>query len=226
MRKTLLTLGAIIGVAADASAQGYLSLVNPSSAGFNTATSTPASLTGWYTGNLTLSIYTIPASGNAAMVNAINLEEQSASTIVEGISQIAAGSLWTRQDISPSGGGAEAASQTISITNGVLTSVSQGNYTIGTSGTLSPTEDIYYALVFASPTIGVEGAVVLNGIEGYTPGTAQTPDAMSFIWPVSQQNVFMPAIPEPATFALAGFGGLSMLFLRCRQNSHGRMVAM
>jgi hypothetical protein len=212
MKKSLLTLGAVVAVAAGASAQGVLGISNPSSAGFNTTTSNPLASGGWYSGNLTLAIYTLASSAPVAQINA---DETSAATVGAGIGLITADG--TLQDITASGGSVEAASQPVTVNGGLLASTSEGTYGIGTSGTLSPTADIYYALVFTGGTGGVEGAVVLTGTGAYTPGTAQTSDQASGLWPANQQNVFLTPVPEPATLALAGLGGLSMLFLRRRK---------
>jgi|HubBroStandDraft_2_1064218.scaffolds.fasta_scaffold154307_1 hypothetical protein len=218
MKKSLLTLGAVVALAAGASAQGTLGIFNASSAGFNTVTSNPGDPgNNWYTGSLNLSIYTLAASGNANAASTINADEQSLASVVAGVNLITSG--WTLQNIGI-GGGAQSANSLLAITGGLISGASEATYTVGSSGTLAPTASIYYALVFTGGTGGVEGAVVLNNVAGYTPGTATAEDEAPALWPGNQQNVLLaPATvtPEPTSIALAGLGGLSMLFLRRRK---------
>jgi PEP-CTERM motif len=214
MKKSLLTLGAVVALAAGASAQGVLGISNPSSAGWNTVTSNPLDPgNNWYSGSLTLQIYTLLSSAPVAQ---INTDEQSLGTVGAGIALIAADG--TLQNITTSGGVTEAPSQSVLVGGGLLNSASEGTYTIGTSGTLATTASIYYALVFTGGTGGVEGAVVLTSTGStYAPGTAQAPDQAAGLWPGNQQNVLLAPTPEPTSLALAGLGGLSMLFLRRRK---------
>ena len=212
MKKSLLTLGAILGISTGALAQGTLAFT--AAAGINTETSNGSASGGWYTGNVIVAIYTIAAAGNAALANTINADEQSAGTEVFGINLIE--SDFTLQDISPIGNpaGAEAASQTDAVSGGAL--VSEGNTQVGTAATLSETTPIYYALVLTSQDGIWEGAVVMNNpAAGYDPSTSPV-NNMTSEYPADGQNIILP-VPEPTTLALAGLGGLSMLFLRRRK---------
>lgn len=214
MKKSLLTLGACLAVAAGASAQGSLNINTPSSgAGFNTISSSASAGSGWYSGNLTITLWTIAASGNSTVVSTINSDAASAATEQAAISLITGS--FTQQAFGTS---TEALSQSLLVTGGNWGAGAPGVYSVGTAGTLSGSTDIYYALIAENSAGTLEGGLVLNGEAGYLPGAPSPgqPTQMSSIWP-STQNVLLAPVPEPTTLALAGLGGLSMLFLRRRK---------
>lgn len=219
MKKSLLTLGVVAGMAAGASAQGLLTIGG--SILFDTVTSSSATSTGFYTGNLTMEIFTIAAAGNANLATSINTDEQSLSTVAAGVNLITGGS-WTQQQVGTFGGasGTEASSQIVNIGGGNLTSA--GSVDVGTATSLPQTTSIYYALVFLNGTGGVEGGIVLNGLGGQDPATSP-PNSTSNEYPSNAQNILLGTAgapsPEPTSLALAGLGGLSMLFLRRRNKA-------
>ena len=214
MKKSLLTLGAVLGISTGALAQGTLAFT--AAAGINTVTSNGGASSGWYTGNVTVAIYTIAASGNSALATTINTDGQTLGS--QGA--IAAVNLietdFTLQDISPIGNaaGAEAASQTDAVSGGAF--VSEGNTQIGTASSLPQTTDIYYAIVLTTAS-GLEGGLVLDSpAAGYLPSTSPV-NSMTSEYPANGENILLSPVPEPTTLALAGLGGLSMLFLRRRK---------
>jgi hypothetical protein len=220
MKKSLLTIGAVVAFAAGASAQGSLSLLG--NVLFNTVSSSSSATSGFYSGNLTLEIYTIAAAGNSTLANTINVDEQSKSSVIAGVGLIQ--SDFTLQQIAPPSGGSQGSNTLVTVSGGTLLDTQQGDYSVGTASSLPQTTsggvDIYYALVFLNGTGNLEGGVVLdNPAGGYGPATSP-PNASSAEWPIfagSNQNILLQSVPEPATLALAGLGGLSILFLRRRK---------
>jgi hypothetical protein len=215
MKKSLLTLGAVAAVAASASAQGLLNIGG--NVLFNTVTALSSATSGWYTGNITLEVWTIPASGNYSLTQTINSYAANPAADQEAIGLIVGGSLWTQQQVGTPNGAAstEALSQVLSVSGGTLTTVDRGDFAVGTAASLPQTTAIYYALLFFN---GISGVVVLNNPPaGYDPSTSP-PNSSAIEYPVSGQNILLPSVPEPATLALAGLGGLSMLFLHRRKS--------
>lgn len=214
MKKTLLTLGALLGVSAGAFAQGALTIGNaqqPDFAGFNTVSSSPSdpTLSDFVTGTITLEIFSIGSSGNASIVSQINSDAASASTEQAAVSLLQAN--FTQQAYGTSLT-SESMSQTFSVSEGDFTSAPLEN--IGSSSTITSGSSVYYAILASYN--GMEGCLVLDATPGYGAGGGQFPTpAMYSIWP--DQNVLLAPVPEPTTLALAGLGGLSMLFLRRRK---------
>jgi len=221
MKKTLLTLGAILGISAGAFAQGTLLVENsqqPQGAGFNSVSSSPAdtgaggTFSDFPTGTITLEIFSIAASGNASLASQINADAASAATEQTALGLIT--SDFTQQAYGSSVS-SESLSSTWNITGGDFSGSQAGStITIGTAGTLTSGSSVYYALVAILGSR--EGVLVLNADGPYEAGGGQNPAAsMNADWP--DQNLLLAPVPEPTTLALAGLGGLSMLFLRRRK---------
>jgi hypothetical protein len=223
MKKTLLTLGAVVAFAAGASAQGYLNIVTPNTAGFNTVSSNPndsgtpaGTYSDFISGTVALQLFTLTSAGNASIASSINTLAASASTEGQAISDLSMDGF-TQQAFGTQGGGVGGEA----LTNNITLSTGSGNLGIeivGTSG-LSSTTDIYYALLatYVSGSTTYQGVLVMDAVAGYLPGSSTQPNTLSTDWGNSQ-NLLLAPVPEPATLALAGLGGLSMLFLRRRKN--------
>jgi hypothetical protein len=221
MKRSLLTLGVIAGVAgfaAGASAQGYIFFGNAPSTDFNTVSSTGSA--GAYSGNVTLQLYYIAAAGNFATVQNIDTLAASASTEATAIADIKAD--FTQASFGTAAN-PSATSVLFNISGGTINSTpfnggaGQGDYFVsGASG------NVFYALI-ATTAQGqsLSGGLVLDapGAAGYSVGSAPpgTPNLLSSDWGNSQNLLLAGAVPEPTTIALAGLGGLSMLFLRRRK---------
>jgi hypothetical protein len=229
MKKTWLTLGAVLGISVGAFAQAQLLIDTPPIAGFNTVSSNPndSGANGTYsdfpTGTINLEIFTIPSAGNASLASTIDALAANASTEPLAILDLFADGF-IQQNFGPeaSGVAGEAPSQNLMIDSGFFTSSSQGIYAVGTSLTLNPGTDIYYALLATMIIDGepYQGALVLDapgfeGATGYLPGTSTSPNVMPADWG-NNQNLLLATVPEPAILALAGLGGISMLFLTKR----------
>jgi len=226
MKKSLLTLGAVVAIAAGASAQGYLNL-GTSSAGFDTVSSNPSdsgvggTYSDWPTGTITLEIFTISATGNAALATSIDTLAGSASTEAQAITDVTGGGDgFTQQAFGPQGGGTagELESQNLGITGGYFNASAAAINIVGTSGSV-PASPMFYALyaTYVSGSTHYAGVLVLdNPTTGYGPGSLTQPSTMTSDWNQGQ-NLLLAPVPEPATLALAGLGGLSMLFLRRRK---------
>jgi hypothetical protein len=104
------------------------------------------------------------------------------------------------------------------IDSGFIMLPSAGIYEVGTSLTLNPDTDIYYALLATMIIDGepYQGALVLDAVPGYLPGALTEPNTMPADWG-NNQNLLLATVPEPTTLALAGFGGISMLCLAKRR---------
>jgi len=217
MKKTLLTLSAVLSISAVAFGQGSLILDNrsqPDLAGFNTVTSNDndATLADYVSGTVTLELFTLATGGSAASeVATINTDAASAG------SEQTAVSLLTTDGFTQQGFGTTLANETLqnnfAISEGDFTGTSAGTYQVGSSSTLTSgtTVDVYYAVVALYS--GKEGVLVLSPT--VTGGGSNPPANMNSAWP--NQNLLLAPVPEPTTLALAGLGGLSMLFLRRRK---------
>jgi hypothetical protein len=226
MKKTLLTIGAIVGVAAGAFAQGQLDFDIPSSTGINSVTSNPndpdAGGTDFFlndaTGIATFSVFY--ASNSASLLTeaaAINTDDRSASTLQAGLTLLNADFT---QEAFGTTLGTEALTQNIEVDYGDLDVPEQGNYDIGTAANItSGTSGLYAIEVTYNNYVGFQ---VLNGAGIGTPavynvGGGQS-SAASMVNEWANQSLFINPVPEPTTLAMAGLGGLSMLFMRRRKS--------
>ncbi|HUE37823.1 MAG TPA: PEP-CTERM sorting domain-containing protein [Candidatus Acidoferrum sp.] len=215
MKKLLLTLGAVLGISAGAFAQGSLliqDMATPDFAGVNTVTTNAQDVTAadYYTGSMILEIYAVQNSSLSV------LQADQSGLLKDSMNLPAALSLLASDGYTQ---------QTINGANSLSLSVSGGVFhvataqTIGTSSSLpgsGSTVNTDYVIV---GIIGTgEGLLALNPSSTGTPSPG-TPVNMNGIWPGSSSQAFnlLVPIPEPTTLALAGLGGLSMLFLRRRK---------
>jgi PEP-CTERM motif len=224
MKKTLLTLGAVVAVAAGACAQGTLFFAIPSSVGINSVTATAPDTgdTGsdYFlndgTGLLNVSVYY--ASNSPSLLSeagTINTDAQSKNTLTTAVTLLNAD--FTQQSFTGEGGAAAALTQVIPIDYGDIDSVNQFTSTIGTGASITSGTQGLYAL-YVTYAGGYEGVLVLDGQGAtYNIGGGSSPQAsMTSNW--GPNNLFLTTVvPEPASLALAGLGGLSMLFLRRRK---------
>jgi hypothetical protein len=143
MKKSLLTLGAVIGVAAGACGQGSLLFDIPSTVGVNSVSSSPAdantSGTDYFlndgTGLLTVSVYY--ASNSASLLNeatTINTDDKSATTLAAGVAALQAD--FTQESFTGEGGGGAALTQSIEFDYGVLDEPEQYTATVGSGSTI------------------------------------------------------------------------------------------
>jgi hypothetical protein len=226
MKKSLLTLGAVLGVAAGACAQGTLNFDVPGTAGVNSVTSSTSDpdLAGsdYFlndgTGLLTVSVYYAANSGNLmTQAQAINTAAASQSTLGNAVTLLNAD--FVQQSFTGEGGSAAALTQQIPFDFGDIDSQNQFTSTIGTGATITSSTLGMYAL-FVTYTGGYEGVLVLDGGgAAYNIGGGTSPQAsMTSNWGPNNLLLAVPGpVPEPTTIALAGLGGLSMLFLRRRK---------
>lgn len=224
MKTALLILAAVFGVPAGTLAQGSVLVANAGQAeeaGFNTVSSNPADpiFSDFITGTVTLQIYSAPynstTASEAAQINALDASGAfSAIGAVELLEEEFTPQLWGPNLNS------EALSQSFAVTYGTINIGSQAIEEVGSSSTLTSGSDVLYGIVAdytSSPGVVNLGALVLNGVEGYSAGGDSFPPAnMDRIWP--DQNLFIPTMPEPSAPELAALGGLSMLFLRSRKS--------
>jgi hypothetical protein len=103
--------------------------------------------------------------------------------------------------------------------------VNFANGTVELSTTFAPNQSLDLALVgtaLSGADSGWEGVIAFansyggNGnpaTDGGTAGTASSPTG----WGADNENLVLSPVPEPATLAFAGLGGLSMLLIRRRK---------
>lgn len=226
MKKTLLTLGAVLSVSAGAFAQGSVTFEtakpspgvaveqwNPDSAsGFGTAAND------WYNGSLTLEVFYAPGSdSNAANeVAAINAAEEAGGNYDSGATlALLAGdtdfTLETFANASSGTLGPENESVTVACSDGVFdTTVDLPNV---------PSESNAYWILLGYAAIGGEPYLGLVGLDNMSTGAPGAPEDDYVAWQAAAINLDLATdfVPEPTTLALAGLGGLTMLLLRRRK---------
>jgi hypothetical protein len=220
MKKLLLTLSAVLGVSAAAFGQGSLLLQDGATPDFGSVSITgtnanDATVSHYYTGSLTLEIFAVQ---NASLAT---LQADQSGLLADAANNTAAMTLLATDGF---------VQQSINGGSNIVVAASGGTFqvgsaaTIGNSGTITPsgttvnTEYVLYggATIAGQPVFGI---LALNpSVTGAAaPGT---PANMNSIWPGSGSqafNLYLQPVPEPTTLALAGLGGLSMLFLRRRK---------
>jgi len=219
MKKLLLTLGAVIGVSAAAFGQGSLLLQDGATPDFGSVSITgtnanDATVSDYYTGSLTLEIFAVQ---NASLAT---LQADQTGLLHDANNNAAALALLATDGF---------VQQSINGGSNIVVAANGGTFqvgsaaTIGNSGTITPsgtTVNTEYVL-YGSIANGSYGILALNpsATGAAAPGT---PANMNTIWPGSSAagqafNLYLQPVPEPTTLALAGLGGLSMLFLRRRK---------
>lgn len=228
MKKSLLILGAVLGVSAGAFAQGTIALETAATSPgvgvetFSGGVGPGGTVAGdWYSGSLTLEVfYAASSSQSQGEINAINAAENqaSANTSASAAAALLAGDTdFTLETFNGASGatlGANDTSAIVTVSGGVFS-------TIATFAGIPAASTGEYILV-GSTTIGgqtYEGLIgLLNQPTGgsflATPPGTQSDDAST--WPGENMDLAV-TVPEPASLALAGLGGLSMLFLRRRK---------
>jgi len=218
MKKLLLTLGAVIGVSAAAFGQGSLLLQDGATPDFGSVSITgtnanDATVSDYYTGSLTLEIFAVQ---NASLAT---LQADQTGLLHDANNNAAALALLTTDGF---------VQQSINGGSNFVINASGGTFqdgtaaTIGNSSTITPsgtTVNTEYVL-YGTIANGSYGILALNpsATGAASPGT---PVNMNTLWPGSGSQAFnlylQQPVPEPTTLALAGLGGLSMLFLRRRK---------
>jgi hypothetical protein len=170
------------------------------------------------TGLLTVSVYyATNTPGLLAEATTINTDDKSASTLQAGLSLL--NTEFTQESFGTSLG-SEAATQSIQFDYGDLDVAQQADYDIGTAANITSGSSGLYAILVTYAG-GYEGYLVLNGGgAAYNVGGGSSPAASMYNNWASNQNLLLAvptASPEPTTLALAGLGGISMLFMRRRK---------
>jgi hypothetical protein len=224
MKKLLLTLSAVLGVSAAAFGQGSVIVQNnaaPDFAGVNTVSTNAndATVADYYTGTMTLEIFAVQNATLATLqADESGINADSGPGNLNAALALLAADGFALQTIN---GGSNAV---LSVSGGTF---GNGTDTIGTSSTLTAsgsTVNTDYAIVGQATIAGVLREGVLALVPSATGAAAPgTPINMNNIWPGSNAagqafNLYLQPVPEPTTLALAGLGGLSMLFLRRRKS--------
>jgi len=225
MKKLIVTsLASIAAVAAFAQGSINIDSANTQITTPGAAATDPNNATTWYSpsDNLTINAsfyYLATSSASAGQINAINALDGTASGSTTAFNDMVALGFTEVSDTTQNG-------LTIGSENGAVDdgAISFANGTMGLSG--APTSATGW-LAF----VAVGGAGAFSGFEGLLIGSNSTggnPNAtpiagqaanMSGIDAIGQNLVLEPTsvVPEPATLAFAGLGGLSMLLIRRRK---------
>jgi hypothetical protein len=220
MEKLLLTLGAVLGISAGAFAQGSLLIqdnATPDFGGVNivSTNANDAALADYYNGSMIIEIFAVQNSSLSVLQADQSGLLNDAGNIYEALPLLAIDG-YTQQTING------ATSLNVSVSGGAFQVGRPA--TIGSSSTLTTSAvgqvNTDYVLYGGATIAGLSyfGILALNpSVSGAAaPGT---PANMNTIWPGSSSQAFnlLVPIPEPSTLALAGLGGLSILFLRRRK---------
>jgi hypothetical protein len=221
MKKQIFTILAAGSLSLSAFAQGSVSIndyLPPYYPGVTTqganAINTQTATT-WFTGTLSLSIY-YAASATTNQLNAINAYLNQTNGYAYALALLGTDGF--------------VKASTTTLTNGIVGSVS-GTVTggqfafspsaIGLTGVPSSTS-AYLALVatvVGGTYNGYSGIIAFANSTGGSPlGGAPGTPALLTGWGTLNENLVLSQVPEPATLALLGFGGLSLLLFR-RKNS-------
>jgi len=218
MKKLLLTLSAVIGVSAAAFGQGSLHIEDTATPDFGAVstfgTNANDSVTShYYSGTMTLEIFAIQ---NASLAT---LQADQSGLLADAGNNVAALALLGTDGY---------VQQTINGATSISIAVNGGGFqttvdTIGNSSTITTsavgqvnTDYVLYGSINGGASYGI---LALNPSVSGAP-TPGTPADMNTIWPGGSSqafNLYLQPVPEPTTLALAGLGGLSMLFLRRRK---------
>lgn len=227
MKKTLLTLGSILGVSASAFAQGSVTIETQSTSpgvavgqwNPNLTSGTGTAVGNWYTGSLALQIYYAPGSDSnaASEIAAINSPEAINAGLNFGY--FYADTDFTLETISSASSGTLSPSGTT-----VTVNCNSGSFDTTVDLPNVPSDSNAYWVVFGTATIGGKTLPGLVGLANMSTGAAGSPEDDASAWNAAGINLDLTyldvaPIPEPTTFALAGLGGLSMLTLRRRKTS-------
>jgi len=224
MKKTLLTLGAVLGVAAGAFGQGAIHIQTPNTPGFNTVSSNPndsgagGTFSDYINGTVSLQLFsqTTADANLASQSSAINSlaaagnESGAAALLAADFTQ----QLWGPTLTS------ESQSLNFTASGGSINTTAEGSgdYAVGSSSTLTSGALGYYGLLATWVSGGktYTGVIVADAGSPQQLGGGSNPASqLESTWPF--QNILLEPVPEPTTLALAGLGGLSMLFLRRRK---------
>jgi hypothetical protein len=227
MKKSLLTLS-IIGAAVAAFGQGSIFLETGTTVGvqgFNSVSSdvndsgAAGSYSDYVSGTVTLELFFATGAGDASLANqatSINALDAAgsggaaATLLASDFTQVAFGL----------NAGSEAMQQAFAVSFGGINV--PNTYAVGNSAALTSGSVGLYGLIGSWVSGGqtYTGALVLNGKGAQEMGGGAFPDFNAGgTWPVQNMLLTTGTTPEPATLALAGLGGLSMLFLRRRKQS-------
>jgi len=209
MKKLTLTIAAVIGLSLGAYAQGYLYLTDANinqNLSTNGTSTTTANL---FYGNLTFYLWAAPSNSTyTADASAINTLNQS------GNSSGAVAAL-TTDGFTP-----ELLPNNSFSTNQTVTANNNGLFNFGsiqiagitTGNGLIVNGDTILALEFTTAN-GLAGVIAFPNWAGNGTTSATLAGWGNFI---NQAELLSP-VPEPASLALAGLGGLSMLLFRRRK---------
>lgn len=223
MKKTLLTLGMVLGVSAMAFGQGSIYVQGAALAGFNTVSSNPndsgagGTYSDFISGTVSLQLFSQTTAADASLLSqATAINTDAAAGNESGAAALLAADF-TQQNWGLTQA-AESSTYSLAVTGGTINPSQEADYAVGTASTLTSGAVGLYALEATWSNAGTTytGVIVLNGAGAQGLGGGSNPAfSMNINWP--NQNILLTPVPEPTTLALAGLGGLSMLFLRRRK---------
>jgi hypothetical protein len=221
MKKQIFTILAAGSLSLSAFAQGSVSIndyLPPNYPGVTTfgtnATSTSLANT-WFTGTLSLSIY-YAASATTNQLNAINAYLNVSGGYAYALALLGTDGFVKASTTNPT-------NSTVGSVSGTVTSgqFAFSQSTVGLTGVPTSTSAylVLVATVVGGAYDGYSGIIAFANNTGGSPlgGTPGTP-ALLTGWGTLNENLVLSQVPEPATLALLGFGGLSLLLFR-RKNS-------
>ncbi len=205
MKKLTLTIAAMIGLSLGAYAQGYVSMTDQDTpGGVNTNSSSTGASGGWtVTGQpFTLAIW-MAASNSTSVADAAAISAADQTSGTAAIALLQSDSSVFTQELLGSGEG----SLTLA-----GNATGEGYFALGTieiQGVSGGTPQLSSVMAIVMTVGNNEGVLAFpQGLGGST-----APGVLTY-WP--SQNLLLSPVPEPASLALAGLGGLSMLLFRRR----------
>jgi hypothetical protein len=212
MKKLTLIIVAVVGLSMGVFAQGYIymsdeSLSSGAYISTNSALATSPSM--WPAGGLaassfTLTIWSAPTADSAVATTIDNADKTSGLTAMSDL--ITSGdftSVFTESESVDLGTGPGEFQDVAASTIAGLTGGANSIIMVEASLTMPNTSTTWE---------GVVGGTQANG------NSSSQPPSEAFLtgWDGLDQNLLLSAVPEPASLALAGLGGLSMLLFRRR----------